>query len=106
VSTKCPNCGAATSVWSRDLATGLCRKCKGRRARGEQAQYAVLEADSAAKLAELVQGYIDRGWEPLGGVAAATKPESGWWYFQAMGFRGEDPSGPGPPGGSSAAPDG
>ena len=91
MSASCPKCGTSTSIWSRDLASGLCRKCKGKHDRAEQAQYAVLEADSAAKLAELVQRYLDRGWEPLGGVAVATKHPGGWWYFQAMGFHGVEP---------------
>jgi hypothetical protein len=25
---KCPGCGETTSIWQRDLSTGLCRKCQ------------------------------------------------------------------------------
>ena len=47
-------------------------------------QYQLIEAKSAAELAELVQTRINAGWEPQGGVSVATYGAGVWWYYQAV----------------------
>ncbi len=47
-------------------------------------KYLVVEASSAGELQGKVQGYIDQGWEPLGGLSVATYGAGTWWYYQAM----------------------
>lgn len=47
-------------------------------------QYIILEAGNIVELARLVQEYISNGWEPQGGVSAASNQVTVWWYYQAM----------------------
>ena len=55
-------------------------------------RYTILEAGSIAELARQVQQLIDEGWEPQGGVSAASNQALVWWYYQAMVRRERDPS--------------
>jgi hypothetical protein len=47
-------------------------------------RYRVVEAQSAQALQGKVQDFIDRGWEPLGGLAVGTYAAGAWWYYQAL----------------------
>jgi mannose/cellobiose epimerase-like protein (N-acyl-D-glucosamine 2-epimerase family) len=56
------------------------------------AVYQVVEADSADRLADLVNREIEQGWQPIGGVACmaythqyiTSDAQLIWWYTQAM----------------------
>jgi hypothetical protein len=50
-------------------------------------KYIILEADNINELIRKVQHWIDEGWEPQGGVSAASNSTLIWWYYQAMVLR-------------------
>jgi Domain of unknown function (DUF1737) len=47
-------------------------------------RYIILEASSITDLSAKVEEYISRGWEPQGGMSAASNQTLVWWYYQAM----------------------
>ena len=47
-------------------------------------EYVILEAGSIEKLARQVNESIRDGWEPQGGISAASNQTMVWWYYQAM----------------------
>ena len=47
-------------------------------------RYIILEAGSINELSLKVEEYIEMGWEPQGGVSAASNQTMVWWYYQAM----------------------
>jgi Domain of unknown function (DUF1737) len=47
-------------------------------------RYIILEAGDVKELTRQVQELIDQGWEPQGGVSAASNQTMVWWYYQAM----------------------
>jgi hypothetical protein len=46
--------------------------------------YIILEASSIGELSQTVEEYMAMGWEPQGGVSAASNQTLVWWYYQAM----------------------
>lgn len=47
-------------------------------------KYIILESSSIEDLTRQVQDLIARGWEPQGGVSAASNQVMVWWFYQAM----------------------
>ena len=62
---------------------------------GGTQHYLILQADSLPDLVVAVNEHQALGWEPIGGVAIGTWPDSGY-LLQAMG-RITPPAGDGPP---------
>ena len=50
----CPKCGQPTSLWSRDLSSGVCRQCQQAEAK-QRAEEAKLRAEVAKRAAEYQQ---------------------------------------------------
>jgi len=54
-------------------------------------KYTILEGSSIEELAYKVREFIERGWEPQGGVSAASNQVMVWWFYQAMVLRDPTP---------------
>lgn len=47
--------------------------------------YWICEAKTVKALCEQVNGFIRKGWQPLGGmVILQSRSTSDWWFYQAM----------------------
>jgi len=47
--------------------------------------YMIVEASSHTALTELVKVFMQKGWQPIGGVSTANLPSFGVRWYQAIG---------------------